>query len=424
MPTATRSPTSTRAERGADTDGDGTPDYQDDDSDGDGIPDYREAGDGDRRPHADRLRSRRHARLPRYRQRRQRPQRHARRARRHRRRHVVELPGPRRRRRSDQRHRRARPERRCSRVDTDNDGTPDFHDTDSDDDTISDFLETRPGLRHGRRAATTSTSTATATASPIARSAPATRPPTPTCDHHYDFIDRDSDNDGVPDATKTRTATARPTPARSSATDGDTDSDGVSDLDRGRRRHRSDERAPSNPQANGDFVFVEPYMKPQSPVDDDLDFSTKLQAVDLYVLLDRSGSMSPEITTVKNNLATRGQQPDVPAARQRQPATASPICGPAPARSATRARASTRTSNYVDIQPNPNFAGVPITEPGGCCAEPLTFARVRRGHRQGGAAYGMAGVPARATCAGSPAANARLRARSAIRASARARCRS
>ena len=38
-------------------------------------------------------------------------------------------------------------------------------------------------------------------------------------------------------------------------------------------------------------MFVEPYQAPQTPPDDDLDFSTKLQAVDLYVLLDRSGSM-------------------------------------------------------------------------------------------------------------------------------------
>jgi hypothetical protein len=62
--------------------------------------------------------------------------------------------------------------------------------------------------------------------------------------------------------------------------------------------------------------------------------------------------------------------------------------------------------NYVDIQPNPSFAGVPITEPSGCCQEPLTFGAFSAVTGQGGSSYGLSGVPARATCAGSPAANA------------------
>ncbi len=89
-----------------------------------------------------------------------------------------------------------------------------------------------------------------------------------------------------------------------SATDDDTDGDGVSDLIE--VAAGTDPTNPAdNPQANGDFVFVEPYMKPQSPLDDDLDFSTKLQAVDMYVLLDRSGSMRQEIDAVKTTCRPR-----------------------------------------------------------------------------------------------------------------------
>ena len=52
-------------------------------------------------------------------------------------------------------------------------------------------------------------------------------------------------------------------------------------------------------------------MKPQSPLDDDLDFSTKLQAVDLYVLLDRSGSMSHgDRRRFEDNLSTVVREPD------------------------------------------------------------------------------------------------------------------
>src|SRR6185503_229792 len=140
------------------------------------------------------------------------------------------------------------------------------------------------------------------------------------------------------------------------------------------------------PQASGDFVFVEPYMKPQSPLDDDLDFSTKLQAVDLYVLLDRSGSMSAEITTVKNNLASV-------VANLKCPPNVTTNCIPdlwAGAGTIGYSGSGIEAyRNYVDIQPNPSFAGVPTTEPGGCCAEPLTFGAWSSVTGGGGAAYGF-----------------------------------
>ena len=293
---------------GTDTDGDGTPDFQDDDSDGDGIPDYREAGDAD----------------------------------------AATAP-----------------------VDTDGDGTPDFRDTDSDDNGRDDGVDgvddiDGDGVLELRKTSMTTATTSRMSSELGANAAqpidtdgdgiarlprhrqrqrhddrPRSRPPTTTTptapatsamstadddcvpdqrrgarQHRRrtpmrppDFIDRDSDNDGIADGAE------------------DANCNGVRDpgeiepderRHRRRRRARSDRGRPpaptrrirtSNPQANGDFVFVEPYMKPQTPTDDDLDFSTKLQAVDLYVLLDRSGSMSTEIVDVKNNLATVVQQP-------------------------------------------------------------------------------------------------------------------
>jgi hypothetical protein len=186
--------------------------------------------------------------------------------------------------------------------------------------------------------------------------------------------------------------------------DEDSDNDGVSDMIE--TAAGTDPLDPTdNPQANGDFVFIEPYMKPQMPAEQNLDFSTKLQAVDLYVLLDRSGSMSQEIVTVKNNLAS------VVSGLKCPPGVTTNCIPDLWAGAGTIGYAGSGTAayqNWVDVQPNPSFAAVPTTEPAGCCNEPSTYAAYASVTGQGGASYGLSNVPARASCAGSPAANAGL----------------
>jgi hypothetical protein len=51
-----------------------------------------------------------------------------------------------------------------------------------------------------------------------------------------------------------------------------------------------------------DFYFVEPYQKMPTPANDELKFSTKLQQVDVAILLDTTGSMSGSIANVQTNL--------------------------------------------------------------------------------------------------------------------------
>ncbi len=383
-----------------DTDGDGTPDYLDDDSDGDGIPDYREAGDGDlnskpldsdldgipdfqdtdsdnngrtdtvdglddtdgdnwsdfqdQDDDGDNISD------------------------------VDELgPNP------------AQP------LDSDNDGIPDFRDVDSDNDTISDFLETREDYDMDG-APNYLDLDSDEDCIPDQVEARGNPPVDTDMDNRFDFIDRDSDNDGVPDAQEDANCNGAVDAGESSATSEDTDGDGVSDLiETAAGTDPTD--AADNPQANGDFVFVEPYMKPQSPLDDDLDFSTKLQAVDLYILLDRSGTMSSEITTVKNNLAS------VVSGLKCPPNVTTNCIPDLWAGAGTIGYSGSGIDayrNWVDIQPNPVFTSVPTTEPGGCCAEPLSFGAWASVTGQGGSMYGFGAVPARSTCAGSPAANA------------------
>lgn len=382
-----------------DADNDGTPNYQDDDSDGDGIPDYREAGDGDvaskpidsdldgtpdfldldsdnngRSDTLDGLDDLDGDNVANFQDQDDDGDQI----------NDVDEIGP----------------NALQPTDTDNDGTPDFRDTDSDNDTISDFVETNQDYDmdgSGNYIDLDSDEDCI----PDQVEAQGNPPADTDMDHHYDFLDRDSDDDGVPDATEDANCNGVTDPGETSGHDGDTDHDGVSDLIE--VAAGTDPTNPAdNPQANGDFVFVEPYMMPQSPTDDDLDFSTKLQAVDLYVLLDRSGSMSQEITTVKNNLATVVNNLKCP------PNVTTNCIPDLWAGAGTIGYSGSGIEayrNYVDIQPTPNFAGVPTTEPSGCCAEPLTFGAFASVTGQGGSAYGFSGVPARATCAGSPAAN-------------------
>jgi hypothetical protein len=383
-----------------DTDADGTPDYQDDDSDGDGIPDYREAGDGDLQTppldsdgdgtpdfrdtdsdnngrddgldgvddmdgdnvadfqdvddDGDQIND------------------------------VDEL-GP----------NAAQP------LDSDGDGTPDFRDTDSDNDTIGDLLETNQDYDMD---GTGNYLDLDSDEDCIPDSVEARgNPPADTDgDNHFDFVDRDSDDDGVPDGVEDANCNGAQDGGESSATNEDTDGDGVSDLVE--TSAGTDPNDPNdNPQANGDFVFVEPYQDAQSPLDDDLDFSTKLQAVDIYVVLDRSGSMSSEITTVKNNLASVVNNLKCP---PNVTTNCIPDLWAGAGTVGYTGSGAAAFQNWVDVQPNPSFATVPTTEPSGCCAEPLTFGAYASVTGSGGSAYSLGSVPARSTCAGSPANNA------------------
>jgi hypothetical protein len=384
-----------------DTDRDGNPDYLDDDSDADGIPDYREAGDVDlatapldsdgdgqanfrdtdsdangRDDGLDGVNDVDNDDFPDFADLDDDDD------------AIIDLdeigPNP------------AQP------TDTDGDGTADFRDTDSDDDTISDVYETNVDYDQdgaGNYIDLDSDGDCVRDAAE-ARGVP---PADTDNDRRADFVDRDSDNDGVPDVAEDKNCNGVVDPNETSSTAQDTDGDGVDDLVE--TAAGTDPLDPnSNPQANGDFVFVEPYMAPQLPLNQDLDFSTQLQAVDLYVLLDRSGSMGTEITSVKNNLAS------VVAGLKCPPGTKTNCIPDLWAGAGTigyQGSGAQAFQNWVDVQPNPSFTTVPTTEPSGAnSAEPLTFGAYAAITGQGGSSYSMGSVPARASCAGSPAAGA------------------
>ncbi len=125
--------------------------------------------------------------------------------------------------------------------------------------------------------------------------------------------------------------------------------------------------------------------------------------VDVYALVDRSGSMSAENSTIKNNFAS---------------VVAAIRCAPlgngadgncfddlwAGAGSFGFSGSGAEAyRNYRDVQPSPNITGMPTTEPGGCCSEITHQALQSTLTGVSGAACSIAGLNARSNCDTSPA---------------------
>ena len=263
------------------------------------------------------------------------------------------------------------------RLDTDGDGTPDFQDLDADGDCVPDEAES--GL--------------------------ATPPRDTDGDGRPDFQDRDSDGDGLADGVEDANCSGGRDGSESSATSADTDGDGASDLVES--AGGTDPLDPTaNPAAQGDLVFLLPYQGPAAPADLQLPFRPALSKVDLYVVLDRSGSMLAEATSIRDNLAAVVNGLTCPPLGSGDPATCVPDLWAGAGTVGYSGSGADTFRNHVDLQPNPSFAALPLTEPAGCCAEPLTFAvwaAVTGNGTSLATGCGLSGVNPRATCAGSPA---------------------
>jgi hypothetical protein len=269
-------------------------------------------------------------------------------------------------------------------ADSDQDGTPDYRDVDSDNDCIPDRLEAGD---------------ADLDTSPIDSDN----------DGLADFRDVDSDGDGLPDRDEDTNCDGVLDPGESSARDPDTDDDGVSDLVE--FAAGTDPRDPAdNPQARGDFVFVVPYEDDPIPAEDDLNFGTDIQIADVYVLADLSGSMSDELSSIRNNFDTVLSNLTCP-----------PLGTGTPGSCIRDLWSGLGTFTYagrnpfehrVDIQPNPSVisGNMPGSDNGSCpssgCVEPHLLAAYSAVTGQGSSGAGCPNTDfyqERFSCTGSPA---------------------
>ncbi len=299
-----------------DTDGDGTPDYLDTDSDGDGVPDYREGGDDTTRTppvdsdgdgtedfrDTDSDNNGREDGVD----------------------GADDIDG-------DGRGNFADPDddgdglldvdelgaNPAMPVDSDMDGTPDFQDIDSDNDTIGDRHE---GMRDvdndGKPAYLDDDSDADCILDSIeAGDADVNTPPVDTDgDLQFDFVDLDSDGDGLLDSIEDANCNGTRDGTETDRIKADTDGDGVSDLIEDAAGTDPNNDADS-PLINGDFVFIVPYNGAPSPTEDALDFSTDVGQADVLFTMDETVSMDAEIANLKLSMSSliatvRTQLPD------------------------------------------------------------------------------------------------------------------
>ncbi len=169
--------------------------------------------------------------------------------------------------------------------DSDGDMTPDFRDTDSDNDGYEDSVEARRRYPNydtmGRDLVCGNTPDECETV------------PDGLANHR----DPDADNDGLTDSEE-RTAGTNPC-------DEDTDDDRVTDLTE--VVGRSDPRDMNSRPPEGSLYVTLPYYRPGergTPTRVEFTFQTRIRRADVFFLVDNSASMDPTIETLRRNLGT------------------------------------------------------------------------------------------------------------------------
>ncbi len=170
--------------------------------------------------------------------------------------------------------------------DTDGDGIPDAEDDDSDGDGISDADETADDADgDGVPNFQDLDSDGDGIPDEVERSVDTDGDTIP------DYLDTDSDDDLLSDEFENENGT--------SPTSADTDGDGTEDLVE--QALGTDANDPlDNPANNGDVVFVVPTRTDSYPDVNTVGATTNYQLVDLYVLMDHTGSMGEEISAMKD----------------------------------------------------------------------------------------------------------------------------
>lgn len=273
-------------------------------------------------------------------------------------------------------------EGRASNTNTDGDGMPDYLDPDSDNDCRPDSVEAGDADVN-------------------------TGPVDTDNDGKPDYQDLDSDDDGLSDEDEDENCNGTVDAGESSALQDDTDDDGASDLiESAIGTDPNDDE--DNPEANGDFVFLMPYQGSPSPAQQDLAFETKLRKVDVYPLVDRSGSMSEELGAIRSNLQTALNNLTCPPAGTGSPEDCIEDLWSGAGSIGYTGASGFPYVNHLDIQPNNALPGpaLPSTEPLGCCSEPIHLALWSTFTGNGTSGSGCsptATYSARGSCSGSAA---------------------
>ena len=167
--------------------------------------------------------------------------------------------------------------------DFDKDGIPNFRDTDSDGDGIPDKCEAGPNHQLSQQPVDTDK------------------------DGKSDFLDLDSDADGLLDKDEDKNGNCLVDDGETDRIKSDTDGDGVGDLIE--VALGSDPLDPiSTPASLGKFYFILPYNQPAVPDAAVLAVNTALQRADVEFVIDTTGTMSGELSSLKTSVASISQK--------------------------------------------------------------------------------------------------------------------
>lgn len=176
-------------------------------------------------------------------------------------------------------------------IDTDNDGVPDYLDTDSDGDGIPDSVEgyedvDNDGLPNYRDLDSDNDGFSDSEECPSLPCVDTDGDGIP------DFLDSDSDNDGLTDKQEKELGTDR--------LNKDSDNDGFDDL--AEVTYGSDPLDPNDGIPEEHYYVILPYEAPKDELRT-LNFKTNVEKVDILLLFDLSYSMTEECTNLKNGIS-------------------------------------------------------------------------------------------------------------------------
>lgn len=298
-------------------------------------------------------------------------------------------------------------------VDTDADGTPDWRDLDSDADGVADRDEGTSDA-DGDGTGNWRDEDADGDCRLDGLEAGGVPPVDTDLDGLPDFLDRDSDGDYLGDAAEDASCNGVRDGSETDALDADTDGDGEIDVIELATGTSPSDPASSN-AAHGVLVFLAPSMAAPSPVEQRIESVPSIRQLDLYLVVDRSGSMVTELTSLRGNFGPVLHQLACPPLGSGAPDTCIPdLWGGIGAVGYSGSTGGAAYLHVVDVQASPSSSSLPSTEPMGCCSEALSFSLFASITGLGTAAApaascGIQAVSSRATCSGSPAASAGYR---------------
>jgi hypothetical protein len=156
-----------------------------------------------------------------------------------------------------------------------------------------------------------------------------------------------------------------------------------------------------------DSVITAPFQRRPKPAAVNVGAASQIDRVDLYTIIDRSPSMAGELSSLKTDLASVGNALKCPPAGTGDPADCIADLWAGAGAVGNADDTSDAFRNFLDLQPNPNYAVLPTALFGAVTViQPLTFAMHAAITGDGGANFGLSGVPSRTSCVGSPAAGA------------------